>query len=52
MMPKTSCEDKVDWIMSRIPADIIEQVGNKLQPDPSACTVDRENRKTEAEELE
>ena len=28
--------------MSRIPADIIEQVGNKLQPGPSVCTVDRE----------
>ena len=38
----TSCEDEVDRIMSSIPADIIEQVGNKPQPDPSACTVDKE----------
>ena len=38
----TSCEDEVDRIMSRIPAEIIEQVGNKPQPGPSACTVDRE----------
>ena len=36
----TSCEDEVDQIMSSIPADIIEQVGNKPQPGPSACTVD------------
>ena len=36
----TSCEDEVDRIMSSIPADIIEQVGNKPQPGLSACTVD------------
>ena len=35
----TSCEDEVDRIMSSIPADIIEQVGNKPQPGLSACTV-------------
>ena len=38
----TSCEDEVDRIMSSIPADIIEQVGNEPQPGPSACAVDSE----------
>ena len=38
----TSCEDELDRIMSSIPADIIEQVGNEPQPGPSACAVDSE----------
>ena len=46
----TSCEDELDRIMSSIPADIIEQVGNEPQPGSSACAVDSEikrlNRRT------
>ena len=38
----TSCKDKVDWIMSSIPVDIIEQVGNEPQPGGTACVVDSE----------
>ena len=41
----TSCEDEVDRILSSIPADIIEQVGNEPQPGPSSCVVDSEIEK-------
>ena len=36
----TSCKDEVDRILSNIPADIIEQVGNEPQPGPTSCVVD------------
>ena len=36
----TSCEDKVDQIISSTPADIIKQVGNEAQRGPSICAID------------